>query len=137
MSDLEHILSQDKSQAEAPAFTEALSDTQLNTWPPEIGEHAVVNCEGGWEAGVYWGVKVSFMKNKKVATADKAENSRRFWVWPARKEVLLTEEQYVVPIRPDLMVDKPPSIKRMIKFSVENKSAACLFTSFSILIHDT
>ena len=125
MTDLEHVLSKDKSQAEAPASSEALSDSQLNVWPPEVGEHVVVNCEGGWEVGevvevTIWGVKVSFMKQKKVAAADKGEHPRRFWVWPARKEVLDTEEQYVVPVRPDLMVAKPPSTRRMVVFSVEN-----------------
>ena len=82
---------QDKSQAEAPASTEALSNTQLNIWPPEIGEHVEVNCEGGWEVGevvvvTIWGVKVSFMKKKKVATADKGENSRRFFLGVASQE---------------------------------------------------
>ena len=132
MSDLEHVLSQDKSQAEAPASTEALSDTQLNTWPPEIDEHILVKCEGGWEVGevvevMIWGVKVSFMKKKKVATADKGENSRRFWV-------LLTEEQYVVPIRPDLKVANSSSTRRTVVFSVENAEIIDKFVEYKCSI---
>ena len=41
--------------------------------------------------------------------------------------MLLTEEQYVVPIRPDLMVAKPPSTRRMVVFSVENAEIIDMF----------
>ena len=60
------------------------------------------------------------MKVKNVATADIEEHPRRFWIWPAKTEVLSTEQNYVLPVRPDIVVANPPSTRRLIVFSVEN-----------------
>ena len=127
MADLELVLSKDDSQGEASPCSVSIQDEHLpNAWPPVVGEHVVVSCEGGWEVGEVAevgsnaSVKVSFMKLKKVGTADKSEHPRRFWVWPAKKELLVTEKENVLPLRPDLIVAKPPSTRRMIVFSVEN-----------------
>ena len=60
------------------------------------------------------------MKLKKVATADPEEHPRRFWIWPAAEEVIATSQDYVLPVRPDLVVAKPPSTRRMVVFSVDN-----------------
>ena len=87
-------------------------------WQPKIGEHVIVNFEDGWEENEE--VQISFMKVKKVATADPAEHPRRFWIWPAVKEVIGIKQVYVLPVRPDLVVAKPPSSRRILIFSVEN-----------------
>ena len=120
-------MSKDESQDEASPCSVSIQDEHLpNALPQVVGEHVVVNCEGSWEIGEVaevgsnGSVKVSFMKLKKVATADKSEHPRRFWVWPAKKELLVTEKENVLPLRPDLIVAKPPSTRRMIVFSVEN-----------------
>ena len=63
---------------------------------------------------------MSYMKLKKVATADAAEHSLRFWVWPATKEVIATKQMFVLPVRPDIVLAKPPSTRRILIFSVEN-----------------
>ena len=56
------------------------------------------------------------MELKKIGTADKSEHPRRFWVLPAKKELLDTEKLNVMPLMPDLIVAKPASTV----FSVEN-----------------
>ena len=95
-------------------------------WQPKIGEHVIVNFEDGWYVGEVLTeeeneeVQISFMKVKKVATADPAEHPRRFWIWPAVKEVIGIKQVYVLPVRPDLVVAKPPSSRRILIFSVEN-----------------
>ena len=65
-------------------------------------------------------VEINYMKNKKVLTADPTEHPRRFWVWPAKKDVFVTNKEYVLPVRPNLVIAKPPSTRRMIIFSIEN-----------------
>ena len=106
---------------------QALSDAQVSpAWPPAVGEHVVVNFEDGWHVGevktgeVDGAVDVSYMKLKSIATADIEEHDRRFWIWPAKEEVLSTEQEYVLPVRPDIVIAKPPSTRRMLVFSVEN-----------------
>ena len=39
------------------------------------------------------------------------EDPRRFGVWPAKKDVVVTEQQYVLPVRPNLVVAKRSSTK--------------------------
>ena len=124
MSDLERVLTGDDQPHPTP--TASLTDLVQSLWQPKIGEHVIVNFEDGWYVGEVLTeeeneeVQVSFMKVKKVATADPAEHPRRFWIWPAVKEVMGIKQVFVLPIRPDLVVAKPPSSRRILIFSVEN-----------------
>ena len=91
-----------------------------------MSDHVVVAFEDGWYVGevisgdTEGSIDISYMKIKKVLTADPAEHPRRFWVWPAKKDVIATKKEYVLPVRPDLVIAKPPSSRRMVVFSVEN-----------------
>ena len=131
MEDLERVFEggvghgQDREQE--PETMQALSDAQVSpAWPPAVGEHVVVKFEDGWHVGevktgeVDGAVDVSYMKLKSIATADIEEHDRRFWIWPAKEEVLSTEQEYVLPVRPDIVIAKPPSTRRLLVFSVEN-----------------
>ena len=123
MSDLEKVLTGDSQPEPEPS---ANDDQSQSAWPPSIGEHVVVNFEDGWYVGevvsgeVNAEIQINFMKLRKIATADPEEHSRRFWIWPAIKEVIPIKQVYVLPIRPDLVVAKPPSTRRILVFSVEN-----------------
>ena len=127
MDDLEHILSQvaKKSDTVATEAVPAMPDVP-NEWPPAVGEHVVVRFEDGWYIGEVLtddsegSVDVSYMKQKKVATADPTEHPRRFWIWPAKREIISTKQEYLMPIRPDLVIARPPSTRRMVVFSIEN-----------------
>ena len=124
MSDLERVLTGDDQPQPTP--TASLTDQVQSLWQPKIGEHVIVNFEDGWYVGEVLTeeeneeVQISFMKVKKVATADPAEHPRRFWIWPAVKEVIGIKQVYVLPVRPDLVVAKPQSSRRILIFSVEN-----------------
>ena len=130
MADLEKVLSKNAdTPADQPASPESdvIPDDQLpSLWPPDVGEHVVVNFEDGWSVGevvtsaANESVDVSFMKLKKVTTADPEEHKRRFWIWPAKKEVISTKRDHILPVRPDLVLAKPPSTRRMLVFSVNN-----------------
>ena len=129
MSDLERVLQDDESQVEKESSETTLvqeHDQVSQVWPPAVGEHVVVNFEDGWYVGevktedVNGAVDISYMKLKNVATADIEEHPRRFWIWPAKKEVLSTEHNYVLPVRPDIVIARPPSTRRLLVFSVEN-----------------
>ena len=108
MQDLEKVLNEDSNKSGEEDLTDR-ADVQppddIN-WPPAIGEHVVVNFEEGWYVGeVLTGdddgsVDISYMKMKKVLTADPDEHPRRFWIWPALKEVISTKEEYILPVRP-------------------------------------
>ena len=123
MDDLEHVLSQGakKSDTVATEAVPAIPDVP-NEWPPAVGEHVVVGFEDGWYVGEVLTdesegyVDVSYMKQKKVAT----EHPRRFWIWPAKREVISTKQEYLMHIRPDLVIARPPSTRRMVVFSIDN-----------------
>ena len=127
MEDLEQVLDKDLSKSSAsPSSAAEQDDLPLKVWPPQLEEHVVVNCQDGWEVGEVAEVdgsgcvKVSFMKLKKLRLAEKAEHPRRFWIWPAVKETVEVKKDSVLALRPDLIVAKPPSTRRMVVFSVEN-----------------
>ena len=130
MVDLEKALSVDNSTSEGdtcspqPASTE---DRLSSSWPPIIGEHVVVNFEDGWCVSevksvdeINASVEVSCMKVKKVATADKSEHPKRFWIWPAKEEVFTINQEHILPICPVLVLAKPPSTRRMLIFRIDN-----------------
>lgn len=99
----------------------------------DVGEHVLVNCEDGWHVGEVKAchgvghVDVSYMKPKKVLNADSSEHPRRFWIWPAKEEVLETDLKHILPLKPDLVLAKPPSTRRLLVFSVENAEIADKF----------
>ena len=101
-------------------------DQLPSLWSPDVGEHVVVNFEDGWSVGEVVtsaandSVDVSFMKLKKVTNADPEEHERLFWIWPAKKEVIATKRDHILPVRPNLVLAKPPSTRRMLVFSVNN-----------------
>ena len=72
-------------------------------------------------------VDVSYMKLKSIATADIEEHDWRFWIWPAKEDVLSIEPEYVLPVRPNIVVAKPPYTKRLLMFSVENTEVVDTF----------
>ena len=101
-------------------------DQLPSLWPPDVGEHVVVNFEDGWSVGEVVtsaandSVDVSFMKLKKFTTADPEQHECRFCIWPAKKEVIATKRDHILPVRPNLVLAKPPSTRRMLVFSVNN-----------------
>ena len=128
MADLEKVLSgEPQHETESQDSEQGIPvDQNLSVWPPKIGEHIVVNFEDGWYIGEVQTdeeneeVLVSYIKLKKVATADAEEHPRRFWVWPATREILSTKQIHVLPVRPDIALAKPPSTRRILIFSVDN-----------------
>ena len=128
MADLEKVLSGEPQHETESQDSEQGNpvDQNLSVWPPKIGEHIVVNFEDGWYIGEVQTDEeneeflVSYMKLKKVATADAEEHPRRFWVWPATREILSTKQIHVLPVRPDIALAKPPSTRRILIFSVDN-----------------
>ena len=130
MEDLAKVLTKDAGLVTEDQETEAappLVDSQLaGNWPPAVGEHVVVAFDDGWYVGEVTSeesdnsVDISYMMNKKVFTAHPAEHPRRFWFWPAKKEVIQTRREFILPVRPDLVIAKPPSSRRMVVFSIEN-----------------
>ena len=130
MDDLAKVLTKDAGLVTEDQETEAappLVDSQLaGNWPPAVGEHVVVGFDDGWYVGEVTSeesdnsVDISYMMNKKVFTAHPAEHPRRFWFWPAKKEVIQTRREFILPVRPDLVIAKPPSSRRMVVFSIEN-----------------
>ena len=128
MADLEKVLSgEPQHETESQDSEQGIPvDQNLSVWPPKIGEHIVVNFEDGWYIGEVQTdeeneeVLVSYMKLKKVATADAEEHPRRFWVWPATREILSTKQIHILPVRPDIALAKPPSTRRILIFSVDN-----------------
>ena len=133
MADLEKVLSkeaglvaddQDSEDQVAPAPHD--DGQQVGDWPPAVGEHLVVAFEDGWYVGEVTSeekddcIDVSYMMPKKVITADPKEHPRRFWFWPAKKEVIPTKKEFMLLVRPDLVIAKPPSSRRMVVFSVNN-----------------
>ena len=100
---------------------------EYSRWPPEIGEHIAVNFDDGFHIGEVLEiiddetVGVSYMKPKKVLTANANEHPRKFWIWPYPEVTHRTNRQCILDLRPaDLMLAIPPSTKRMLVFSVGN-----------------
>ena len=117
-------MTEEVKETPQPASTE---DRLSSSCPPIIGEHVVVNFEDGWCVSevklvdeINATVEVSCMKLKKVATADKSEHPKRFWIWPAKEEVFAVKQEHILPICPVLVLAKPPSTRRMLIFSIDN-----------------
>ena len=65
-------------------------------------------------------VKVSYMHPKSILTASTDEHSRRFWIWPARKDIFDTHVDCILNLKPCLELATPPSTKRMCIFACHN-----------------
>lgn len=75
-------------------------------WSPKIGEHIAVNFDDGLHIG---GVNkilddntvvVSYMKPKKVLTANPSEHPWKFWIWPYSELTQPTNRQCILNLRP-------------------------------------
>ena len=64
-------------------------------------------------------VKVSYMAKNKIVTAAPTEHKRRFWIWTFKRDVYDTKKNCVIDLRPDLVLESPPS-KRHFVFSCIN-----------------
>ena len=90
-----------------------------------VGTHIAANFSDGFYLGeilaVYGDtIKVSYMHPKSVLTANTDEHSRRFWIWPARKDVFDTDVNCILNLKPCLSLATPPSTKRMCVFACHN-----------------
>ena len=98
-----------------------------------------MNFEDGWSVGEVVtsaandSVDVSFMKLKKFTTADPEQHECRFWIWPAKKEVIATKRDHILPVRPNLVLAKPPSTRSNF-ISTVSKTFFCGLGSWPISI---
>ena len=90
-----------------------------------VGTHIAANFSDGFYLGEILAVdgdiiKVSYMHPKSVFTASTDEHSRRFWIWPARKDIFETDVNCILNLKPCLSLATPPSTKRMCVFACQN-----------------
>ena len=114
-------------QAESSSYTHIkVADKLPAERSPEIGEHVVVNFKDGCYVeevkteAANRTVDVNYMKTKEISTADLNEGLQCFWIWPAKKDIVATRRNHVLPVRPGLVMAKPSSTRRIVVFSVEN-----------------
>ena len=115
----------DESEEEIPQQP-VQSSFQAGPWPPKLGDHLAVNFEDGFYLGEVVElisaetVRVSYMLPKKIATASAELNPRLFWFWPSKKDLMVTHQAAVLPLRPVLSLASPPSTKRFVVFKLDN-----------------
>ena len=94
--------------------------------PISIGEHIAANFPDGFYIGEVTDiidsniVKVSYMSPKTILAADHGEHSRRFWIWPSKKDLFDTDRSCVINLKPFISMSTPPSTKRMFVFACKN-----------------
>jgi adenylate kinase len=97
-------------------------------WPPVIGDHIAVNFEDGFYIGEVKAidsrdsdiVTVTYMKPKRIVTAETLIDPRQFWIWPSKEDIFVTDRKCVLPLRPVLEVAVPPSTRRFCVFRLLN-----------------
>ena len=128
MGDLEQVVgdmeevSQEITDDDDEVLMPAVASVQ-GPWPPKVGDHLAVNFEDGFYLGEVKNldpkspdkVLVSYMKPKKIMTADSDVDRRQFWFWPCKEDIYET----VLP--------KPPSTRRFIVFKLENSDFMDIF----------
>ena len=133
MSDLEKVVGiieevvEENTTDDDEILTPAVASVQ-GPWPPKVGDHIAVNFEDGFYLGEVKRldpkfpnkVMVSYMKPKKLVTAEPNVDKRQFWFWPSKEDLYETDRACVLPLRPVLQLAKPPSTRRFVVFKLEN-----------------
>ena len=60
------------------------------------------------------------MAPKKVYMTVEALDERNFWIWPSKKDVMITDRSAMLALRPVIEFAMPPSTNRAFAFPLMN-----------------
>ena len=60
------------------------------------------------------------MAPKKVYMTVEELDERNFWIWPSKKDVMITDRSAILALRPVIEFAMPPSTNRTIVFRLMN-----------------